>query len=240
MTTQPYLPKNAGPVDWIGPESYPYAVSGLIHCVQLPRDADPDNLVPAIVMVHGWGGNESVMWIFKQTLPPNVAVITPRAPLDLGEAGYAWYLRDEVIRLPDPTTQRKAITQLEHFVTALPELYPVDPNRFLLMGFSQGGAIINNLVMSRPVLAMGVASLAGFIPRFPDSLTPVDSLAGFPVFIAHGTRDEIVPLSAARQTRERYEQLGAAVTYGEYDVGHKMNVKAMNDLKAWLAKVIGA
>jgi phospholipase/carboxylesterase len=60
-----------------------------------------------------------------------------------------------------------------------------------------------------------------------------------PVFIAHGTQDETVPVAAARQAREVYTRLGAQVTYGEYPTGHKLTTQAMADLKQWLAQVIG-
>jgi len=66
----------------------------------------------------------------------------------------------------------------------------------------------------------------------------VMSLAGLPVFIAHGTRDEVIPLSAAQQACETYKQLGANVTHGEYNVGHKMHVQAIRDLRGWVGEVL--
>ena len=65
-----------------------------------------------------------------------------------------------------------------------------------------------------------------------------DWLAGLPVFIAHGTRDETVPLSAAQRTRDIYRRLGAVVIYGEYSVGHKANPQEMTDLKKWVSRVL--
>jgi phospholipase/carboxylesterase len=63
------------------------------------------------------------------------------------------------------------------------------------------------------------------------------SLAELPVFIAHGTRDEVIPLSAAQKACQTYKQLGADVTYGEYNVAHKMHVQAIRDLRQWIKQI---
>jgi phospholipase/carboxylesterase len=126
---------------------------------------------------------------------------------------------------------------LHTFVASLPQKYPLDPSRIILMGFSQGAAICNTLVLTQPEQAMGVVSLAGLIPDVViETVQP--GLTGLPVFIAHGMRDETVPLAAAQQTRDVYTRLGAQVTYGEYPTGHKLTTEGMADLKAWLAQVI--
>ena len=62
----------------------------LVHRAQLPPLA-PGQLAPAVVMVHGWQGDEKVMSVFERTLPPAVAIISPRAPLDMHNAGFGWY-----------------------------------------------------------------------------------------------------------------------------------------------------
>ncbi len=240
MTTHPYLPKNFDNVNWVGPEDYAYAVSGLIHCVQLPPAADFDDPAPVVVMLHGWGGNESVTWIFKQSMPDQAAIVTPRAPLLVDEGRYVWFRRraDRPTQ-PEPETHDTALTRLQKFISSLDQLYPIDPARLFLLGFSQGGAIGNNLVMTRPELIAGMVSLASFVPSLPASRSPVALLDNFPVFIAHGSRDDVIPPEQGRLTRQRYEDLAADVTYGEYEVGHKMTMAGLKDLKRWLARVIG-
>jgi phospholipase/carboxylesterase len=238
MTDKPNLPKNIGNVDWAGPECHEAETSGLLHCIRLPQEASPANPAPVLVMVHGWGGDEASMWLFKQVIPPGVAAVTPRAPLDLDNGGYAWFYRDNPLHLTDPESLITAMEKLETFLTRLPQLYPVDASRLILIGFSQGAAVSNSLVMARPELVTGVALLSGMGFQLPELIPQVMSLAGLPVFIAHGTRDEVVPLSAAQQACETYKQLGADVTYGEYNVGHKMHVQAIKDLRGWITKIL--
>jgi phospholipase/carboxylesterase len=175
------------------------------------------------------------MWIFKQTLPAGVAAITLRAPLELAGGGFVWFKGTNL--RPGPDALDSALNKLEHFLTALPRVYPVDPTRMILMGFSQGAFMGNAFVLTHPYDAIGVVSLAGAMPQLPEIEYHANLLAGMPVFIAHGIRDEAIPVSAARQTRDTYSELGADVTYGEYPVAHKMNPQAMTDLKVWLARL---
>jgi phospholipase/carboxylesterase len=194
--------------------------------------------VPVVVMVHGWKGDETVMWIFKQTIPPGVAIITPRAPLAVADGGYGWFQRGDSELQPQPDSLWAGCEHLQRFLTQLPQQYPVDPARMVLMGFNQGAAICNTLVLTKPAQVNGVASLAGLIPEIAAESSQ-GNLGGLPVFIAHGTQDETVPVTAARQARDVYTRLGAQVTYGEYPTGHKLTTQGMADLKNWLAQVVG-
>ena len=210
----------------------------LVHRTQIPPEASPDRPVPVVVMVHGWKGDETVMWIFKQTIPPGAAIITPRAPLAVADGGYGWFQHENSELEPEPHSLWAGYEHLQRFLTQLPQQYPVDPARVVLMGFSQGAAICNTLALTQPDQVIGVASLVGLIPEIAVESSQ-GNLGGLPVFIAHGTQDETVPVAAARQARDVYTRLGAEVTYGEYPTGHKLTTQGMADLKSWLAQVVG-
>jgi len=212
---------------------------GLIHRVQIPDEVTFQKRAPVIVMVHGWGGDENVMWVFKKVVPPGTILITPRAILENDEGGYYWFKHSGKYRInPDQDSLEEALYQLHCFIKNLADRYPVDLNRLVLMGFSQGAAMCNSMALMWPDAIIGVASIAGAMPDLPDIVPYPDLLTGLPVFLAHGTRDETVPLHLAYYTRDTYQQLGADVMYGEYSVGHKMSIEAMKDLRRWLAKVI--
>ena len=213
------------------------SIINLVHRAKIPPEADPNRLAPVVVMVHGWLGDETVMGIFKRTVPPGVAIISPRAPFALN-GGYIWYQRDRGQLQPEPDSLWAGRDHLDEFLANLSQQYPIDPKRLVLMGFSQGAALCNTMALTQPGRVMGVASLAGLIPEIVTETAHPD-LGGLSVFIAHGTRDETVPLAVARQVRELYTRLGAQVTYGEYPTGHKLTSQGMADLKQWLAKIIG-
>ncbi len=209
----------------------------LVHRVQIPPEAGPNRLAPVVVMVHGWQGDETVMGIFKQTIPPGVAVISPRAPIAFTEGGYIWYWRGPDGLQPETNSLWAGRDQLQAFLTSLPDQYPIDPQRIFLMGFSQGAAICNTLALTRPGQVRGVASLAGLVPDAVIETAQPD-LDSLPVFIAHGVQDKTVPLASAQLSRDVYTRLGAQLTYHEYPTGHKLTTQGIAHLKAWLADVI--
>src|SRR4051794_24687826 len=116
----------------------------LVHRVQLPQ-LPPGQLAPAVVMVHGWQGDEKVMSVFERTLPPSAAIVSPRAPIDMHNAGFGWYQP-----VDDEASQLAGLAALRDFVAGLPAAYPIDPNCIILMGFSQGAAMSNALLLSDP------------------------------------------------------------------------------------------
>src|SRR3972149_5856100 len=68
----------------------PVSSLNLIHRVRNPAP-NASKLAPAIVMVHGWLGDENAMWAFEKALPLNAFVISMRAPVE-AEGGYGWML----------------------------------------------------------------------------------------------------------------------------------------------------
>jgi phospholipase/carboxylesterase len=236
---KPDLPKNAGPVEWIGPNHSFLNLSGLVHCVRLPKEASLKNPAPVVVMLHGWGGDECAMWLFKRVVPAIAAIITPRAPIEFEHGSFIWFKYLNSGRQPDPASLHDSLAKLKHFLTVLPDVYPIDSDRLVLLGFSQGAAISNSLVLTqfRQNIA-GLVSLSSFIPDLPELSDQIDSLNSLPVFITHGTCDEIVPVERARHGRDLYTRLKADITYREYSTGHKVHTDGMKALKQWLRDIL--
>lgn len=207
----------------------------LTHRVRLPDTASP---APAVVMVHGWLGDENVMWVFENTLPKQVVAISPRAPFfidDPGEPhpGYGWYRHQG-----DAESFMQGLTALREFVTQLPAVYPVDPARVVLVGFSQGAALCYALMLEHPEVAAATAALAGFIPEAAASWIAPGRLSRKPVFIAHGAQDDTVAIEEAVHAREAMTLCEASVEYHDYASGHKLSAQGMRDLRAWLGRIL--
>ena len=215
------------------------ALTGLIHTIRRPPNIDPTRRTSAAILLHGWAGDETVMRVFDQVVPKTVTIIRPRAPIALAEGGYIWFDHRNQGDDQRQAGHRRATDRLTHFLEQLPTVYPIDPQRLLLIGFSQGGVMCNFIALSRPDLVAGVAPLAARLIDPPAPLPRAASLIGLPVFIAHGTKDPIIPIEEARHSRRIYRQLGAHITYGEYATGHKMNTQARRDLTAWVQRMLG-
>ena len=210
----------------------------LPHRHRLPSGIDTAKSLShdsTIVMLHGWLGNENVMWAFENVLPKNALIVSPRAPLKVSD-GYGWFYKREHADFEDSLA--KGLATLREFIQQLPNLYPIDIDKIYLMGFSQGAAMCYAFALADPQAVAGVIALAGFLPDTARAQITPNCLAHKPIFISHGTQDKEVPLSQAREAHEALTLSGATITYGEYETGHKLNVEGMRDLKAWLNLVV--
>lgn len=211
------------------------AAAGLAHRVLEP----PQHFVgprPAVVLLHGRGGDEDAMWAFARTLPPGCVVVAARAlHPDPALGGYAWVPRSdwEWPELPRFAASAAAVARLAR---AMPALYGTDPARVCLLGFSQGAATAVAVAAAHPELVRGVAMLVGFTPEGLLGGGRDRPLAGLPVFMAAGRRDDLVPLARARAAAEVLRSAGADLAYREYDVGHKVGIAGIRDLKAWFVE----
>jgi phospholipase/carboxylesterase len=80
-----------------------------------------------------------------------------------------------------------------------------------------------------------VASLSGFLPDGLDMITARNSFSEKPIFLAHGSRDELVPIERARSAVDILGKAGGNVTYCEDDVGHKLSASCFRGLEGFLA-----
>ncbi len=205
------------------------AQSGLVHRALLPGTSGPH---PTAVLLHGYWGNEDAMWIFARTLPPHWLIVAPRGIAQEGDGRFSWQPRapQEWPTLEQFDTAVSAITQ---FIHTLPALYNADLRQIHMMGFSQGAAAALATAVHHPGWIQAIASLVGFMPTPAQRTVPPNTLQDLPVFMAMGTQDKRVPLATARASAQAVQATGAALTYKEYDVGHKLNAQGMCDLKNW-------
>ncbi|HJS20227.1 MAG TPA: hypothetical protein VJ785_15880 [Anaerolineales bacterium] len=186
-----------------------------------------------LVLVHGLTGDENSMWVFASNLPSRYWIIAPRAPHPAEPGGYSWREKFDASEFGRPTLEQlragaEALVRLidEYSVSA-----GLDAGTFDLMGFSQGAALCNVLAFLYPERIRKTGILAGFVPQGSEALIAGRPLADKSFFVAHGSKDETVPIDRARDSIVLLEQAGAKVTYCEDDVGHKVSANCLRALK---------
>jgi len=203
-------------------------VASLDHLVFLPTSA-PDKF-PTIIALHGRGADENDLASLLLALElPGVLLVTPRAPFAFPYGGYAWYRPDEA---PDLET----VELLRRFIEEIKAGYPVNTRRLILMGFSQGAMMTYAVALANPSPFRGIAALSGYVPH--QANPQHDGLAGFPVFISHGTNDPLIPVRLGREAAKLLMNAGADVTYREYIMGHEIGTEASRDLRHWLLGIL--
>lgn len=211
------------------------AASSLFHTFQPPRSPQPGK-APALVLLHGVGGDETSLEGLAGRLDGRCAVVGVRAPLTLASGGYGFF---HVRFTPEPViVPQEAEASRAALIAFLPELvrrYGLDPARVFLLGFSQGAIIGASVALSRPDLVAGLALLSGrILPGARPHFRPAEDLAALKVFVGHGVHDGKLGLHHARASRALLEDLGVNLTYREYDLGHEIGAGEVADLNAWL------
>ena len=112
--------------------------------------------------------------------------------------------------------------------------------RIVLAGFSQGGAIALQTGLRHPERLAGIMALSTYVP-IAATLEAERNAANrdVPIFMAHGTQDPVIPLAHARRSRELLERLGYPVEWHEYPMPHSVSPQEIDDIGAWLRRVLG-
>jgi phospholipase/carboxylesterase len=188
-----------------------------------------------LMMIHGWTGDENSMWVFTRGLPPDFWIIAPRAPHPAETSGYSWRpLQPETWGRPSFEQLLPAAEGLIRLMDEYAASVKVDASQFDVMGFSQGAAMVNVLGMLYPQRIRKMGVLAGFVPSGADEYVAKRSLAGKQIFVAHGTKDEMVTVERARESMDLLEQAGATIVYCEDEVGHKLSANCLRALETYL------
>ena len=111
----------------------------------------------------------------------------------------------------------------------------VASERIVLMGFSQGCAmaLLTGLRHAQPL--GGIVGLSGYLPLAPQTLAARSAAAAsLPIFLAHGTRDGVLPLAWGRDARQQLEAAGHPVAWHEYAMEHSVCQEEIADLERWL------
>ena len=189
---------------------------------------DPE--APLLIMIHGRAGTTRVMWAFKRSLPANVNVIAPEAFLvDEEEGGYSWWdIHQQERRLENIRT---AVERVQDFVSRAEAYYDLIPAKRLAIGFSQGAALLSVILQTNDVFS-AAGLLSGFVVQVNEGLRR--PLSDVPVFMAHGTKDDVISLKKAEKGRDFLKSCGCMVTYVTDATGHKIGVQGMRALTGWL------
>ncbi len=115
----------------------------------------------------------------------------------------------------------------------------VPAGRVVLMGFSQGCAMTLMAGLRAPQRLAGLGGLSGYLP-LAGTLPGEASAANrdVPVFLAHGSEDDIVVPARGEATRDALSAMGYPVQWHSYPMGHTVCPEEVADLNRWLLQVL--
>jgi len=110
----------------------------------------------------------------------------------------------------------------------------VPPERVVLAGFSQGGAIALHAGLRYPHTLAGIIGLSTYLPLKAATGEFHAANRHTPLFMAHGTLDPVVPAFLGEESAELLTQAGYPVEYKSYVMPHSVCPEEVEDIRNWL------
>jgi phospholipase/carboxylesterase len=110
----------------------------------------------------------------------------------------------------------------------------------VLAGFSQGGAIALHAGLRAAQSLGGIMGLSTYLPQ-PEQQgsEAIAASRAAPVLLCHGRHDTVLPFTLGELARDSLRRLGYAVQWQAYPIGHEVCAAEIEDIAAWLARVLG-
>ena len=210
----------------------------LHYLIQEPKIIHEKN--PVLILLHGYGSNEEDLFSFAPELPDDSYVISVRAPYDLQPYGHAWYAihfdADEN-KFSDNVQAKESVELIARFIDEIVKQYPIDTKNVTLIGFSQGAILSYATALTYPEKIAKVVALSGYFNQeiLPEVID-TKAISHLKFFVSHGSVDQVIPVDWARKAKPALENLGLAVEYHEYPVGHGVAPQNFFDFKNWLLR----
>ena len=198
----------------------------------------------AVIWLHGLGADghdfEPIVPELELTRP--VRFVFPHAPLrpvtiNQGMRMRAWY---DIYQFGGGPEDEAGIRASQRLVDGLiAEEKKRGVAKIVLAGFSQGGAIVLQTALRHPQRLAGVLALSTYLP-LAAALPGERSAANgdVPIFMAHGTYDDVIPLARAERSREALERLGYPVQWRSYPMPHAVCPQEIEDISAFLGAIL--
>ena len=204
----------------------------------------------SVIWLHGLGadGHDFEAIVPELRLPAsfNIRFLFPHAPMmpvtiNQGFVMRAWYdiKSADIASQPDEAGIRNSVEQLNKMVEAQ-IAQGISPERIVLAGFSQGGAIVLQAGLRQPRPLAGIMALSTYLPlaeTLQAEKTEVNQ--NIPIFLAHGKIDQVIPVELAYTTLGRLQTAGYQPEWHEYEhMPHSVSLDEINHLSAWLQQVL--
>ncbi len=200
----------------------------------------------SVIWLHGLGADgHDFVPVVEMLKLPTIRFILPHAPyqkitMNNGYEMRAWYdlfgLNSK--HLQDQPGIEKMQAHIESLI-ALENQRGIANNNIVLAGFSQGGAMALHTALRQKQALAGVLALSTYLPLQEQlSIQKTTESLKTPIFMAHGTFDEVITLERGKQSLSVLEDHGYQIQWHEYPMAHSVHPQEINDIRLFLEKAL--
>lgn len=218
----------------------------LLPAVEIESARSPD---AAVIFLHGLGddghGWSDMVPALRLPTTLEVRFLFPHAPemavtINGGYVMPSWYdLYDADFNArADLAGVRMSRSHVEHLI-ARERQRGIAASRIVLGGFSQGGAVALYAGLRHAERLAGLVALSAYLID-PDSLAEEAAAANrqTPLFMAHGTEDEVVRLDWGETSGKLLAAAGWPVEWHTYAMPHSAVLEEIEDIGRFIVRVL--
>ena len=221
--------------------------NALLPCVE--RTTGEGDATHTVILLHGLGADGHdfapiVPELIARDWPP-LRFVFPHAPIrpvtiNRGMKMRAWYdiKGIDIASKQDETGVLESVAQVEALV-ANEVARGVPSEHIVLAGFSQGGAIALSAGLRHSTRLAAIVALSTYLPladKTTAALAPANR--DIPIFMAHGSRDPVVPEMLGTISRDWLKAHGYDVEWHSYPMPHSVCPQEIEDLRTFLARAV--
>jgi phospholipase/carboxylesterase len=200
----------------------------------------------SIIWLHGLGadGHDFEPIVAALNLA-NIRFIFPHAPyrnvtINNGYEMRAWYdLYGMTLDIEqDEVGIRQSQSEIEALISR-EKSRGIRPERIVLAGFSQGGAIALHTALRHEEPLAGVLALSTYLP-LKAALGDEVHIANhtLPIFMAHGSFDSVITTAIAQASLQALVKNGYQPIWHEYPMAHSVCDEEINDIRLFLQSIL--
>lgn len=216
-----------------------------IECVVVETGPQP---CACVIWLHGLGADGydfvPIVKELEQMGLPNTRFVFPHAPqipvsINGGYVMRAWYdiKNVDLQRQEDEGGIRQSQATIEQLIEDQIAL-GFSPDKIVLAGFSQGGAIAYQTGFRSKYKLAGIVTLSTYLPCETTLDTEFNSNnVGIPVLAAHGSQDNIVLIERGEKAVEILRKKGVQVKWSTYPMAHSVCGEEVVEIAEFLKEV---
>lgn len=184
---------------------------------------------PALLLLHGTGGDENDLIPLGRLLRPGAALLSPRGQiLENGQPRFFRRLAPGVFDEDDLVRRTHELADFVEDQSAGRHL-----GKIIAVGYSNGANVAAAMLLLRPDVLSGAILFRAMVPLEPPH---PPRLGGTPVLLLGGRQDGMIPQDNTQRLAVLLEQAGADLTLEWREAGHGLEQSEFALAREWLGR----